>query len=970
MADTLIDEIKIIISATDKAAEEKIDALIARLENLGNAATGTGNASKDLFKKMASGAGASGKALAKTEAQAAKQAQTLARIKTEAAKADAYTAKAEAARAKSRAEVEASSAKVAVFEERREAIAKKALLERSMLEEKIANASDAAKQKAAYNEQLLAMKATHAEMREVEKTTRERIKTEQMLENASRRSEAAKAKEAQRAAEADRRAEEAARKRAEEEAKYNSIPGYKYDPSDLQQTDRLLDSISKKGSKASSAISNLFGKIKSVIMYRMIRSAIRMVTDGFREGIQNAYQWSKAINGAFASSMDSLATSAQYLKNSLGALVAPLINALAPAIEIVVDKIVDFLNVINQLIARLTNQKEWIRAVRVPKEYAAAWDDAAGSAGAAAKAARTILGIDELNPLNGANGSGGGGGGGGGGGSDYSSMFTEETEFLEEFGDEKLSGLLDSISRAVESAQNLFAAAKPYFEDFMNGAIKPFMDLDLAVLQHTFDTIADGLDTITSYLNGDISGFELFKDLGQSLGTWAYNVSLFGSGVRKIFNYRFADGLQDLRELMARLGVGAAPPDLEDISTSNKLEMSLNISGNVIGNVADLDFSNLTDEQRTVDLNGRVTGDLSGSVKAAIDAAAAAGALAVDLAPRFAKKPTYLNDSIKKSMETASMIGMITGQKFKNENIHNLFLNANMTGTLTKGVYKDDTVKAKLTTTNIKPTITSPAYEDGVISLLTRTNMFPILQTPGYAKGVKTLLTKTSMDVSLTGGDPSTLSGYDKNKKKLMVPSYANFDGWGYSEISGYDSNKKKIIFPSYANFTDHSSLGTLNADVNFSGVQYNGKPWLDVILNVKKMLVSGQDKTTSILPYIARGGAFFGNKWHDIAQYATGGVPNHGSLFVAGEAGAEIVGHVGGRTEVLNQSQIASTIAAATQMSNASQNNILMQLLNGVEQLVEGQGDVRAYIPAGEVVSGLQRNNRRDGRALVPMGV
>ena len=161
-----------------------------------------------------------------------------------------------------------------------------------------------------------------------------------------------------------------------------------------------------------------------------------------------------------------------------------------------------------------------------------------------------------------------------------------------------------------------------------------------------------------------------------------------------------------------------------------------------------------------------------------------------------------------------------------------------------------------------------------------------------------------------------------------------------------------------------------MNADVNFSGVQYNGKPWLDVILNVKKMLVSGQDKTPSILPYIARGGAFFGNKWHDIAQYATGGVPSHGSLFMAGEAGAEIVGHVGGRTEVLKQSQIASTIAAATQMSNASQNSILVQLLNVAQQIYEGQGDVRAYIPAGEVVSGLQRNNRRDGRALVPMGV
>ena len=119
-----------------------------------------------------------------------------------------------------------------------------------------------------------------------------------------------------------------------------------------------------------------------------------------------------------------------------------------------------------------------------------------------------------------------------------------------------------------------------------------------------------------------------------------------------------------------------------------------------------------------------------------------------------------------------------------------------------------------------------------------------------------------------------------------------------------------------------------------------------------------------------AKGGAFYNGAWHNIPQYATGGLPDHGTLFAAGEAGAEVVGHIGGRTEVLNQSQLASTMAAATQMGMASQNNILLQIASGINQLVEGQGDVRAYIPAGEVVTGLQRNNRRDGRALVPMGV
>jgi hypothetical protein len=44
----------------------------------------------------------------------------------------------------------------------------------------------------------------------------------------------------------------------------------------------------------------------------------------------------------------------------------------------------------------------------------------------------------------------------------------------------------------------------------------------------------------------------------------------------------------------------------------------------------------------------------------------------------------------------------------------------------------------------------------------------------------------------------------------------------------------------------------------------------------------------------------------------------NHGSLFWAGENGAEIVGNAGGRTEVLNRSQIASAMYSAVQAAMA----------------------------------------------------
>lgn len=51
---------------------------------------------------------------------------------------------------------------------------------------------------------------------------------------------------------------------------------------------------------------------------------------------------------------------------------------------------------------------------------------------------------------------------------------------------------------------------------------------------------------------------------------------------------------------------------------------------------------------------------------------------------------------------------------------------------------------------------------------------------------------------------------------------------------------------------------------------------------------------------------------WNSIPKYASGTNNAHGTMFVAGENGAEIVGNINGRTEILNKSQIASAIYSA----------------------------------------------------------
>lgn len=167
-------------------------------------------------------------------------------------------------------------------------------------------------------------------------------------------------------------------------------------------------------------IKSSFGR---VAFYRIIRTIESQLAKAFTTGINNIYQYSKMFGTEFAPSMDKLATSTLYLKNSLGALAAPIISAIAPAIEYLIDKFVSLINVIGMAFAALTGKSSYTKAVKYPKEYAAAAEDAAQST------KDWTLGIDELNVISKDTGSVAGGAT-----DDYGSMF-EETQIPTEIAD-------------------------------------------------------------------------------------------------------------------------------------------------------------------------------------------------------------------------------------------------------------------------------------------------------------------------------------------------------------------------------------------------------------------------------------------------------------------------------------------------------------------------------------------------------
>jgi len=201
------------------------------------------------------------------------------------------------------------------------------------------------------------------------------------------------------------------------------------------KSSKFLSAIGKAAGKSlepltsfAKGLGTIASRFKRILMYRAVRKVISEIGKAFKEGVKNVYQWSAATGGQLAASMDDATASMNYLKNSIGAAAAPIINVLAPAIHVVTDAVVGLINVVNQLLALLGGQSSWTRAIRNTDNYA---DAVSGAGGAAKEALRYLAPFDELNVLPKESG----GGGGGGSAVDYSSMFEETTEFAQGIAD-------------------------------------------------------------------------------------------------------------------------------------------------------------------------------------------------------------------------------------------------------------------------------------------------------------------------------------------------------------------------------------------------------------------------------------------------------------------------------------------------------------------------------------------------------
>lgn len=152
-------------------------------------------------------------------------------------------------------------------------------------------------------------------------------------------------------------------------------------------TDRLSKNI-KNFSDGFKKMAQSFGR---VLKFKVISFVLNQITAAISDGTKNFYEYSRAIGGDFSKNLDSIATGLLYFKNSVGAAAAPIVNALAPAFDILIDKVAEAVNWFNQLISKLTGASTWTKAIRQQTTYAEATTQAADAT------KRLLAGFDELN---------------------------------------------------------------------------------------------------------------------------------------------------------------------------------------------------------------------------------------------------------------------------------------------------------------------------------------------------------------------------------------------------------------------------------------------------------------------------------------------------------------------------------------------------------------------------------------------
>lgn len=304
----------------------------------------------------------------------------------------------------------------------------------------------------------------------------------------------------------------------------------------LQRISSGIFAIHKSANKSTLSLKNL---LKYAFGIRSLFALINRIRSAVVEGLQNLAKYDSL--GNVNQSISSLISALTRLKNSFATAFAPILTAVAPILVSFINLISEAVTRVGMLIAALTGQKTFTRAIAVQENYAASLDKTADSAKKATKAVKGYLSpLDEMDRYDSGKNDTGTGSSGGYTGPSAGDMFEEvpianslkgiADKIKKLIKDEDWEGLgaymADGINKGLEKVYNVinWDNVGPKITPFIKGFTETFNSLvDHIDWNLMGRTVGAGINTIVKSLNLAITGIDWFN-LGKK----------FAQGVRGI----------------------------------------------------------------------------------------------------------------------------------------------------------------------------------------------------------------------------------------------------------------------------------------------------------------------------------------------------------------------------------------------------------------------------------------------------
>ena len=780
----------------------------------------------------------------------------------------------------------------------------------------------------------------------------------------------------------------------------------------------VMPDFSKFKSLIRGMIAPIQGFIRSIgriALYRAIRSLIKAISAGIKEGVQNLAMFSMLVEEMDthkANRVMSLYTSNfLYLKNAIATAVIPVFKALEPVIDAVIKKTVEFINILAQLASFFSGSSTYTKAKYYYVDYAKSLDKASGSA---SKLNKQLAQFDELNNLTTSGGSGSGTD------LDYLKMFEDPVpiedwilnlknanwETVARTLSERLRGVLDNIDW--ESIKEKVGEAGRKIAGFFNGLFTPenFRSVASTIAEAIntafeflynlgdefnayqagesvsqgvmeffkkidFGKIADTLDVwvknLKDLIKGALKGItkEDWKEVFASLFEFLKHIDLdtveFGIGVisvitiGKILKWSFASGVleffgKSLIESLIKnggitLGAGgiantAIPINTPLMATAGELMLEV---GTVVltAKLATWAFEEATGHGL---FDKATAGDGSrwGTSKALTVPVQQGGMPTSDYQawtqtisdsiPDRLKKNMYdeafsLGENIAQGMydgieSQKSKIGIKSGVKWIYENWIKELCNKFIISSPAKAMYPYGEYIAL-----------------GIIEGIKNVNFFAKVNE-WYENSVKPWFSDSKwkdLGNSIKNNLSATLSYSEMWKVGNNMGSglYNAFSSNLTAIWNSFVELKNKIANNPIVQTVKTVTSGGSSATQYVASAGDSVKTLLQLANDIEKQLEKEQPTISSKPSKPAGMPDSEYKKWLKSLGYAHGGYPSIGSLFVAGEAGAELVGNFNGRTGVANTDQIEEAMYQATYdaMSKALSEN-------GMNVTIEGDVD------------------------------